>query len=152
MGIVESRNIDILFLDEPIVGCDDTSHWCKENGVAAHEGEECRSGTEDFPGNDNPSTYNSSDDTAAPDIDVFGEQNSQIVGSGDGIGGDICTNLGNIPTETSEERGSPSTRVIEPFCADVEGIPNVLSIDHERGTGGDDTQNTANSEDDGQEW
>jgi len=36
--VIQSGYVDVAALDEPVVGGDDTSHWCKKDRVASHKG------------------------------------------------------------------------------------------------------------------
>ena len=131
IGIVESWDIDVLFLDEPVVGGEDTGDRGEEHSVSTHESEECICGFEDLPWNQDPATNDRGNDTPTLDVNKPREEDSQIVGSRDGVGGDICTNLCNVP-RCSSEKGccSSSMSISQPLFNDHERIPDQLPINN----------------------
>lgn len=77
--VVQSGDIDVLSLDDPVVGGDDACHRSQEDGIAAHKCEECGGRVEDLPRNNDPSADDGGNDASTLDVDVSREQHSQIV-------------------------------------------------------------------------
>lgn len=125
---VESWYVKVLVFNEPEIGGHDSGHWGKEYSISTHEGEEGISRAENLPWNNNPATDKGGNDTSALDIDVFRAEDSKIIGSRDGIGGDVGSNLRNIPGQSREESCSTSSGAHgEPLADDGERVPHVFS-------------------------
>ena len=150
--VIQRRDIDILFLNEPVIGSQDARDGSEEDGVAAHESEEGFRGRQDLPGDDDPATDEGGDNAAALDVDVAREEDREVVGGGDGVCGDVRANLGDVPTCRCEEScGSTAVAAREPFGDDVKGVPDQCSVNDAGCGSGDDTDDRAEREDDGEE-
>ena len=151
MGVVKCRDVDVPTLDEPVVRGDDAGHGGEEDGIAAHEVQEGLGGREDPPRHNDPTANDRGNHTAALDVDVSGKHDGHVVGGGDGVCGDIGADLGDVPAQGRKEGRCSATSVVQPMCDDVQGVPQVFAVDHERGGRGDDSENTTSGEDQRQE-
>ena len=52
---------------------------------------------DDFPGNHDPAGGHGGDDYSAADVDVFWKEGGHVVGAGDDVCGEVCTDLGDDP-------------------------------------------------------
>jgi hypothetical protein len=131
LGIVQGWNVQLLAANKPVVGNHDTCNWREEHGVSSHKGEEGACGRQDLPWYNDPSANHGRDDAAALDVDVFGKENSEIVGGGDGVCGNVGSDLSNVPAEGSKEgSGTAAARsTVHPVINDVERVPQEVSVD-----------------------
>lgn len=102
-GLVEGGDVDVLALDDPVVGTHDCGDGGEEDAQTRHEGEEGRGGVNDLPGDHDPGCCDCGDDHTAADVDVFWEEGGHVVGTGDDVGGQVGTDLSNDPGEADEE-------------------------------------------------
>lgn len=88
LGIVKSRKVDLLLLDDEIVGDHDGPDGSAEEGVATEEGEEGRSRREDEPRDAAPAADQGGEERAATNIEIFWEEGGPVIGGGNGVGRD----------------------------------------------------------------
>lgn len=139
-------------LDEPVISGHDAADGGEEDGIAAHESQERLRGAQDLPRHEHPAGDNGRDHAAALDVDPAREQDRQVVGGRDGVGGDVGADLGDVPRQGGEEGGAPAAAAhVQPQRDDVEGVPHVLAGEDLGSRGGHDTEDAAQGEDDGEE-
>ena len=124
VGVVERGNVDVLLLHQPVIGGEDAGDGGEEDGVSAHEREERLRRREDLPGHNHPASDDGGEHASPLDVDVAGEEDGEIVGRGDGVGGDVRADLCDIPRCCGEEGSSASAVAgVKPFANDIQRIP-----------------------------
>lgn len=137
----------MLTLDNPVVGGNNTSHGSKENSITTHEGQESGGGVQNLPRYNNPATDDSRKHATSLDVNVFRAENRHIVGSGTrqvsvrfntkfwlkkdshAVSRDVSADLCNVPRQSRKEGRSATTVASLPVVDNVQGIPEILSID-----------------------
>lgn len=120
----------MLSMNDPVIGTENTSNRSKEDGISTHERQECLCGAENLPWDNYPSSDDGGDDTSTFDVDVFREEDSQVVGGGDGVRGDVRSDLGDVPGCCGEEGcGTTAVSHIKPFGDDFKRVPDQCAVD-----------------------
>lgn len=153
MRVIEGWDIVVLLFDKPVIRHEYSRDGGQEDGVPVHEGQESGGTRQNLPRDQYPSSDQSRNHASSPNVDPSWEEDSQIIGSRDGISGNVCPNLCDIPCKGGKEGGaSPTGSVIQPKGDDVQWVPEVFSSkDHSAGCC-DNSENAADREDDGEEW
>lgn len=143
----------MLLFHQPIICHENSRDGCKEDRVSVHKGQESGGTRQNLPRNQHPTSDQSRNHTSSPNIDPSWKEDSQIIGSRDGISGNVCPDLCDIPRKGGKEGGaSPTGSVIQPKGDDVQWVPEVFSSKHHGAGGCDNSKNAADGEDDGKEW
>lgn len=104
---VELLDLEVATADKVVVADDDTGNGGKEDGVRGEVGGEAVVGLEEL-----PRAHYKADKSAyvasATDIEVSGHEGGHIRAGRDGVGGDVCTELGEGESRCDDEDAETS--------------------------------------------
>lgn len=89
MKVVHVGHGHIPFLDKEIVGHENRRHGAKEDGVASKKGDKGLRGSENLPRDKCPAPDKGSEQLAPTDVDVLWRKRHEVIGSADGVCGDV---------------------------------------------------------------
>lgn len=115
------------------------------DSVSTEEVEENCSRGLNLPRRRRPSSQDGGDERSSFDVDVFGEEEGEIVGTGDGVCRDVGTRLSEHEG-CCNEKGCCS---VGPESDDLSWVPESSSVDDLRSGGNDDTDEREASVGDG---
>lgn len=142
MEVVHVRHGNVAPPDNEVVAHENRCHGPQKDGVASDESKERRSGFEDLPGDKRPATDKGCEQLAAADVDVLGGEGHEIVGSTDGVCGDVDAEGDDDQADGAECSGSTSAAGarLHPQADDLDGVPDDFTVCCLSGSGGEDAE------------
>ena len=150
--IVQSRDIQQAASNDPIIAHHDPRKGPHDNGVGRHELQQARRSVVDFPRHHTPRAHNGSKHDGPANVEVAWKQCCHVVGEADAVGRDVIADLSDEPDQGAEEACSTPTGRRAPRINNLERVPNVFSVDVDRGAGADDAEQRREGFDKGDEW